>query len=148
MERSISIEEFIAMIEKLPEDEQREPQGKVWYRMQKQHWLGWLSEYNGPGAYGRKGGEGRDAKYAYNHIVCPNMLLYLSLALGVDSDKVKEAQRAYLHAKTVMAKAGAIRAVIPWAEIYRLAWVEDNPALRFHLLPRKRIPAREVYPQE
>lgn len=27
---------------------------RVWYTSQKEHWLGWLSEYDGPGAYDRK----------------------------------------------------------------------------------------------
>jgi hypothetical protein len=26
----------------------------VWYNSQKQHWTGWLGEYDGPGAYSRK----------------------------------------------------------------------------------------------
>jgi hypothetical protein len=51
---SISIEQFVAAIEKLPEDEPRDRDG-VWYRTQKEHWLGWLSQYHGPGAYGAKG---------------------------------------------------------------------------------------------
>ena len=67
---SISIEQFVAAIEKLPEDEPRDRDG-VWYRSQKEHWLGWLSQYHGPGAYGRRGGD-LDAKYAYNHIVNPS----------------------------------------------------------------------------
>ena len=25
-----------------------------WYRSQKEHWLGWLREYDGPGYYGRR----------------------------------------------------------------------------------------------
>jgi hypothetical protein len=27
---------------------------KAWYRTQKEHWLGWLREYNGPGYYSRQ----------------------------------------------------------------------------------------------
>jgi hypothetical protein len=146
-ERSISIEEFIAMIEKLPEDEPLFCNG-IRFRTQKEHWLGWLSEYNGPGAYGRKGGEGRDAKYAYNHSVCPNLLLYLALALGADTAKIKEAQQAYLRESSLMAQCGAVRKVIPWAEVYRLAWGEPNPVFGFHLLPRKKIPWSEVHPGE
>lgn len=26
----------------------------AWYSSQKEHWLGWLAEYSGPGAYGRQ----------------------------------------------------------------------------------------------
>jgi hypothetical protein len=37
----------------------------AWYRSQKEHWLGWLAEYDGPGAYGRSAKTPRDAQYAY-----------------------------------------------------------------------------------
>jgi hypothetical protein len=43
----------------------------VWYRTQKEHWLGWLSQYLGREHTGRKGGD-LDAKYAINHIVNPS----------------------------------------------------------------------------
>ena len=47
-----SIGEFIAAIRRLPADP---PYGdpNVWYPNQKEHWLGWLREYDGPGAYDR-----------------------------------------------------------------------------------------------
>jgi hypothetical protein len=70
---------------------------KVRYKSQKDHWLGWLSEYDGPGFYGRKTGS-RTAEYAYNHIVCPPMVLWLSEASGVDKSLVPQpsAQRSKL----------------------------------------------------
>jgi hypothetical protein len=40
-------------------------------------------EYDGPGAYGRIAGKQRDARFAYNHIVEPKMLLWLIKAAGV-----------------------------------------------------------------
>ncbi len=44
MEDPISIAEFIRAIQRLPSDEPRvDP--NVWYRIQKEHWLGWLGEY-------------------------------------------------------------------------------------------------------
>jgi hypothetical protein len=66
MEERISIAEFISAIERLPTDEPR-----VWYTTEKQHWLGWLSQYNTAGAYGRVPGQNHDARYAYNHVVNP-----------------------------------------------------------------------------
>jgi hypothetical protein len=57
---------------------------EVWYKSQKEHWLGWLSEYDGPGFYGRKTNGSRSAEYAYNHIVCPPMVLWLAEASGVE----------------------------------------------------------------
>lgn len=82
MERPISIREFIHKIECLPSDEPvHDP--RVWYMTQKEHWLDWLREYDGPGAYGRMAGTQRDARFAYNHIVEPKMLLWLIEAAGV-----------------------------------------------------------------
>ena len=45
-----------------------------WYRSQKEHWLGWLREYDGPGYFGRRDW-GRSAEFVYNHVVCPPMVL-------------------------------------------------------------------------
>jgi len=55
---------------------------EVWYKTQHEHWLGWLAEYNGPGAYNRKVVK-RSAEYVYNHVVNPQMLAYLAEAAGV-----------------------------------------------------------------
>jgi len=89
----------------------------VWYTTQKQHWLGWLKEYDGPGYYGRKKRH-PSAQFAYNHIVCPPMLLWLGEASGVQRTKVLEAKRAALSAgASLPALSAAIRRVIPWQTI-------------------------------
>ena len=49
-----------------------------WYRSQKEHWLGWLREYDGPGYFGRRDW-GRSAEFVYNHVVCPPMVLVNSV---------------------------------------------------------------------
>jgi hypothetical protein len=67
----------------------------VWYTTQHEHWLGWLKEYDGPGAYGRKGSE-YSAEYAYNHIVNPQMLVYLAEAIGIADKVVRKAAKAAL----------------------------------------------------
>lgn len=73
---SVSISNLMRAIERLPSDKPvMDP--KKWYKTQKEHWLGWLREYHGPSAYGRKNGRRRDAKFAYNHIVEPKMLVWL-----------------------------------------------------------------------
>ncbi len=54
-----------------------------WYGSQKEHWIGWLEEYNGAGYYNRKDNN-RDAKYIFNHINCPPMLLWLCEVSGVE----------------------------------------------------------------
>ena len=90
----------------------------VWYTSQKEHWLGWLSEYDGPGAYDRKSWTGRSAQFVYNHIGCPPMLLWLAEAAGVSRTKVLAAKRSALSARGNRATHCAkIRAVIPWPVI-------------------------------
>jgi hypothetical protein len=87
-----------------------------WYKSQKEHWLGWLKEYDGPGFYNRKNHAGRDAKYIYNHIMCSPMVLYLPEALGVSQVLVKKAFYAVIKSKDPgMAKqCGIIRKTIPF----------------------------------
>lgn len=101
---------------------------KVWYRTQKEHWLGWLKHYNGPGHYGRMKWN-RSAEFVYNHVVNPVMVLWLGEASGVVKSKVLEAKRTALTAApTMMAQAAAIRKVIPWDAI------ESRLSGRFHRL--------------
>jgi hypothetical protein len=86
----------------------------VWYTSQKQHWLGWLSEYDGPGYYGRKN-RGRSAEFAYNHINCPPMVLWLGEASGVTKAKIVKAKQAAESARsTLPSQSAAIRRIIPW----------------------------------
>jgi hypothetical protein len=90
---------------------------RVWYSSQKEHWLGWLSENSGPGYYGRKNSH-RSAEYAYNHIICPPMVLWLGESSGVPKAKVAAAKRAALSAGAHLpAKSAAIRKIIPWEMI-------------------------------
>ena len=91
---------------------------RVWYTSQKEHWLGWLSEYDGPGAYDRKNWTGRSAQFVYNHIGCPPMLLWLAEAAGVSRTKVLAAKRSALSSRGNRAKhCATIRAAIPWPVI-------------------------------
>jgi hypothetical protein len=89
----------------------------VWYGSQKEHWLGWLSEYDGSGYYGRKS-RGLSAQFAYNHIMCPPMLLWIAEASGVAKKKVLAATQGALSARpTLASQCAAIRKIIPWGEI-------------------------------
>jgi hypothetical protein len=95
------------------------PQQKrtVWYTSQKEHWLGWLREYNSPGYYGRRRFD-RDAGYAYRHCGCPPMALWLGEAAGVDERLVAGAKRAVMQSEgTLSAKCGIIRSFIRWEDI-------------------------------
>ena len=119
--RRRSIVDLIRVIETLQADKSVRNPG-VWYRTQKEHWLGWLGEYNSPGAYGRKVTRGRDARFAYNHIVEVGMLLYLIDAAGVDADLVREANAQAAHGRTLQSKSAAVRKVVPWEVVERALW--------------------------
>jgi len=86
------------------------------YKNQKDHWLRWLGDYDGPGFYERKTHAGRDAKYVYNHIMCSPMLLYLPEALGVSTVLIKKAYDEVIKTNDPkMAKqCGIIRKTIPF----------------------------------
>lgn len=96
-------------------------QKRAWYSSQRQHWLGWLAEYNGPGAYGRKTLVGRDAEFIYNHIVNPKMLIWLMEAAGAPKARLLRARKAALSAGTRMqAMSAAIRREFPFSEVEAL----------------------------
>ena len=90
---TISITQFREAIKHLLEDK---PYGNplVWYHTQKEHWLGWLGGYKGPRAYGRKHWD-RDARFAYNHVVEPLMLLYLVRFIPLAPEVVEAVEKAY-----------------------------------------------------
>jgi hypothetical protein len=121
MNDSVSIEALLAAIHTLPADAPvHHP--KRWYRTQKEHWIGWLSQYHGPGAYGRKTEIKRDARFAYNHIVEPEMLLWLIDAAGVDRTLVAASRQAAERGTTLMQKSATIRKLVPWEMVAVALW--------------------------
>lgn len=89
-------------------------QGTFWYASQMEHWLGWLSEYGGPGAYGRQRFD-RDAAFAYRHCGCPPMALWLAKR---QASMMAGAKRAVMLADgTLSAKCAIIRRSIRWDDI-------------------------------
>jgi hypothetical protein len=87
----------------------------VWYKDQHEHWLGWLRGWGGPGAYGRKDWN-RSAEFVYNHIVNPQMLVYLAEAAGVSKDLIARAIKAAFAGRSTMpSMSAAVRHVLPWA---------------------------------
>lgn len=123
MKETISIAQFIRAIQRLPEDEPQVRPG-IWYKTQKEHWLEWLKGYYGPGGYGREVDKKRDARYAYNHIVNYEMLLWIIAAAGVKPNLVKTARRASTHGSTLQQKSAAIRRLVPWEELAGALWGE------------------------
>ncbi len=118
--------ELRTLIAELPErvpltdalEAQNRPQSSrlqtTWYRSQKEHWLGWLGEYGGPGAYGRKNIR-RDARFIYNHFQCLPGLVWLAEALGVEGPLLVTGQEAMADAKdNLVSQCAAFRRVVPW----------------------------------
>ena len=93
---------------------------KAWYNSQKQHILGWLKQYEGPGAYQRKS-RGLTAKHFYNHFACAQGLLWLAEALGETPEIVEQASQAARVKHHPSAQCAAIRAIIPWTRILELS---------------------------
>jgi hypothetical protein len=121
MTREITIEQLRNAIKKLPSDEPKDQPG-IWYKTQKEHWLGWLKEYRGSGAYGRKGGNNQEARFAYNHIVEYHMLTWIIDAAGVEPKLVKKAKLVIDDNKTMQANAGAVRKIVPWEMVEDAIW--------------------------
>lgn len=111
MIKEISVDEFMGAIKKLPSNERRE------------HWLGWLAEYDEPGFYNRLAGQNRSAKYAYNHMASAGMLLWLIEAAGVKKGLVELAKSNCDRIDNVHQKCGAIRKQVPWAVLERSLWM-------------------------
>ena len=129
MDNSIPIQTFIAVIRGLPADAPvHNP--KKWYRTQKEHWIGWLREYDGRGAYARKTGVARDARYAYNHVVEAEMLIWLIDAAGLGGKLDTAFRRSLGEMKTLMQKSGAIRRRVPWEDVAAALWSGLAPPRR------------------
>lgn len=125
MERKITIAQFISAIERLPSDEPIiDP--RIWYTTQKEHWLGWLGDYQSPGAYGRIPDANRDAKFAYNHVVNYQMLLWLIEAGDTNQEKLLAAQHAYKEGTSMAGKSAIIRKHVPWEEVSAEIWGNDS----------------------
>ena len=119
MDPNATIRELRAAIAALEPDAPRARPGK-WFKTQHEHWLGWLDEYDGPGAYGRSTPSPEDALSVYNRIVDPEMLLNLASAAGVDSDVLGRARNSAASASTKMQAAGRVRRLVPWEIVARV----------------------------
>lgn len=124
-----TIMDLIRAIRRLPADEPQTRPG-IWYKTQKEHWLGWLSEYHGPGAYGRKPSSVRDARFAYNHVVNHEMLLWLILAARLQPDYARAARHAAKSGSTMMQKSGALRRAVPWDVVAAALWDSGRPTVQ------------------
>lgn len=118
MDPNATVSELRAAIAALEPDAPIQRSGK-WFETQHEHWLGWLDDYAGRGAYGRSTPSPTDARTVYNRIVDADMLLYLAHAAGVDAATVEAARRAAAGASTKMQAAGRVRRLVPWETVAR-----------------------------
>lgn len=116
----ITIRQLILAIRRLPSD--KPVKSHKWYLTQKEHWLGWLSAYNGAGAYGRKPRMNRDAAFAYNHIVESKMLLWIVSAARVSPKLVRAARREFKEVDSMQRRAAIVREHVPWSVLARALW--------------------------
>lgn len=87
---------------------------------QKGHLDGWLSQYDGPGAYDRKNPSSSGRSF-YNHFRCAPGLLWLAEALGEDPQVLQVAVAAIDAAgPNPSSECAAFRRVVPWARIVEL----------------------------
>ncbi len=121
MPRSISTHKLRRRIQALPPGQCVDNEGQ-WYSTHKEHWLGWLKQYHSPGAYDRKVTSGRDARYAYNHIMNPEMLLYLVRQSGVSKRLLAQAVREARSLTPWPKKVAAIRRIVPWDLVAEKLW--------------------------
>lgn len=114
-----SIEWLTQAIRHLPSDEPVTDgqHGYNNYITQKDHWLGWLDSDSGTGTYSRRSGPDRNAKYVYNHIVEPKMLLWLISAAGVSQEIIRSAKKAADEKSPLASKSAAIRKIVPWSDL-------------------------------
>lgn len=118
MNDTLEVRELLVAISRMPED--RRVCSDAWYESQKEHWIGWLLGYSGPGAYRRLNHDVNDAKTVYNRLACPEMLLYLARGSGVRAALIRDAEAAAAKAgPTQMAKCKAIRGHLPWGLVLR-----------------------------
>jgi hypothetical protein len=109
-ERAPLTSKFITALEK----KYREP--GLFYRKHKNQWQRWVGDHkkNPKGLYRRMKG-GRPARFIYNQLKNPLMLLWLIEACGTSKDLVQAAIRTALYlSDSLQLQCAVIRHVMPW----------------------------------
>lgn len=100
-------DDLLAAINVLPD------QTRLLLRSYKQQWLDWLSEYDGPGFYSRENPD-RTARFIFNRLNNPEMILWLAEASGVDETLILHAAQFPRTGASKQTQAAAVRNVITW----------------------------------
>lgn len=90
-----------------------------WERTEKWHMIGWFSAQttHGKGSYTREK-TNNSAKVCYNRLQCPEALLWIAEACGVNEETVGEALDNLIGVAGNQKQCKAIRDVIPWETVY------------------------------
>lgn len=128
----VHVDDLRALVESLPAAQpvtdqfERDHPASTRYKDQREHLLGWLGEYNGPGAYGRKN-PSTSGKHFYNHFRCAPGLLWLAEALGETEATLRcGVSRIEAAGRNPSSQCAAFRAEVPWSRIVDL--VAERPA--------------------
>ena len=94
--------------------------GPPWYRSQKEHMIGWVADYEGPGAYQRKPKVNPSAASVYMGLNCAPALVWIYGALNIPRDQWRPTVDEISKGGAIgrMARAcGALRKAVPWSVI-------------------------------
>jgi hypothetical protein len=112
-------QQLLRLVRTLPEhlpysDKVRWPRN---YSSHREHWIGWLGEYDGPGYYDRQVWR-RSAGFVYNHLHNPGMLIWLAEGVKVDRDTiiavVNSLPRGIINSVT---NAADVRRTLSWQQV-------------------------------
>jgi hypothetical protein len=76
-------------------------------RCQREHWLAHLRDYP----------REHDAKFCFNHIQCPAMLVWLAGSVGVHRQLIERAINTGMRYRNRASQCAAIRRHVPWTMI-------------------------------
>jgi hypothetical protein len=114
---------------------------KSGYSTHKDHWIGWLEEYDGPGYYGRSNWK-RDARFVYQHLNSGPMLVWLCEAADENpvliSRAIREMRRSGPRAQT---EAMVVRQPLPWERAARLVFGSRSYSIQELLRTVRRLHA-------
>ena len=108
--KEVSVNEFIDALEELPSHEIRDS------------WIGWLNNYNTPGPYNRLPNQNHTARFVYNQMTYPAMLIWLAEAAGVEKRLVKKAKVESGKVDNLKTQCGKIREQVPWDVLEHALW--------------------------
>lgn len=91
-------------------------------RTEREHMIAWFRDNvtEGYGSYSRASGN-TSARICYNRLQCPEAILWIAEAVGIDGDTVRRAAEAAMSIADHRGRCAAIRREIPWDAVRRKA---------------------------